>query len=213
MRRRAALKAVACIGCASFASASTSVAIFNAGPVQGRIIFTDAAAGSVETSATLCYADGSAATTGHKWHIHEFGAPTTPIDATNCLSAGGHWDPTDKEHPLPGPYVCTPEARAECYTGDLSGMLGPLAVSPDNSFSPLTNFPAMGHGDVGSAADLRTHSIVIHAADGGANRLACADITSEPARAYNNPCEGGSPPPPPPRDPPPPPPGPAAGST
>ena len=123
---------------------------------------------------------------------------TTPINATNCLSAGGHWDPTDKEH---DPYVCTPEARDECYTGDLSGMLGPLAVSPDNSFSPLTNFPTMGHGDVGSAADLRSRSIVIHAANGRPARLACADIVKRSPSGYTNPCESSPLPPPPPPPP------------
>ena len=42
----------------------------------------------------VSYADAdAAATSAHNWHVHANGG----INTTDCLSAGGHWDPDGKE--------------------------------------------------------------------------------------------------------------------
>ena len=60
--------------------------------------------------------------------------------------------------------------------GDLSGMLGAISIGAANE--PMAYSAA-------TEADLQGKSIVIHAADGGAPRVACADIllVSTPAPA------------------------------
>jgi hypothetical protein len=115
-------------------------------------------------------------TAGHKWHVHASDA----IDQDDCTTAGGHYDPTHKETDTDGNkidgYFCTiptgPAAerdrlRASCYKGDLSGRHGPVSI--DGKSWVFTD-PTL------TVAELAGRSIVIHAADAGAPRVACAKI-------------------------------------
>ena len=57
---------------------------------MGKISFTPLSGIDV----SLSYADADAAATRlHNWHVHANGG----INTTDCLSAGGHWDPDGKE--------------------------------------------------------------------------------------------------------------------
>ena len=113
------------------------------------------------------YADAdAAATANHNWHVHANGG----IDTTDCATAGGHWDPDGVEvQPAYSDNAqCTSDDEyANCYKGDLSGILGQISIGTANE--PMAYSAA-------TEADLQGKSIVIHAADGGAPRVACADI-------------------------------------
>ena len=88
----------------------------------------------------------------HKFHVHTGSA----VDRNNCDTAAGHFDPGGLE--ING-YSCDAASPQQCYAGDLSGKLGTGAVNGE----VLT-----GHDDSLTIADLLGHSIVVHAADGGA---------------------------------------------
>ena len=118
-------------------------ATFDAGDVLGLVAFTDVVGGSgVTATINLCYADGRVATSGHNWHVHQFGGLTTPLIAEDicpngspdgcCWSAGGHFDHHRPSVEGDG-YACDPAAPADCYTGDMSGKLGAANIG-----APLT---------------------------------------------------------------------------
>ena len=98
----------------------------------------------------------------HKFHVHT----GSGVDRNNCDTAAGHFDPAGLE--VNG-YSCDAASPQQCYAGDLSGKLGTAAVNGE----VLT-----GHDDSLTIADLLGHSIVVHAADGGAARVGCADIVN-----------------------------------
>ena len=155
--------------------ADSSVAVFS-GAVRGRVVFidSDAEGGGVQITTELCSGSSPSQTAGHKWHIHL----DSPVNASDCLTAGAHWAPDGAE--TAQPYLCSPEAVEPCYLGDLSGMLGTLAIPSSRTFATLGRLPP--------AAELRGRSVVVHAAAGGAERLACADITSMDEAAQTVPC-------------------------
>ena len=77
-------------------------------------------------------------------------------------------------------YACDQaDIAATCYPGDLSGALGPLTIVASDGTQldvPLPD-PTL------TRVDLVGHSIVIHAADGAAARIACAAIVEVSAPA------------------------------
>ena len=165
--------------------------------VQGLVTFDDASAGGITVSVDLCYVDDRAApTTGHKWHVHQHGGDDRnalvpkPNGTYDCASAGGHWDPTWKETPNPASsnppdlsgYRCVPATPDECFAGDMSGKLGTANIG---SATVLTT--GIDTSTTVTLAQLDSHSIVIHAADGAATRIACAGL--QPSRTPpTNPC-------------------------
>jgi len=145
------------------AGADSSVAVFS-GAVRGRVTFSDAEGGGIQINTELCSGSSPSQTAGHKWHIHL----ESPVNGSDCSTAGGHLDPEGAESAEP--YACSPETVEPCYLGDLSGMLGTLAIPSRRTFATLGRLPPSN--------ELLGRSVVIHAAAGGAARLACADITS-----------------------------------
>ena len=150
-----------------------------AGDVAGTLKFLPGEGSSVDIEVSVHYPDGShAETRGHKWHVHQTAllAPVTSPVGPQCLAAGGHWDPTGQE--ALGSYRCIAFDTSKCYAGDLSGMTAPLVISGDVDRKQDVNTHEHTHGEHTALqfADLKGKSIVIHAADGGSDRIACGTI-------------------------------------
>ena len=92
------------------------------------------------------------------------------VDTADCTSAGGHWDPANKEQ---GRYHCSTNSPDECFRGDLSGKLNTIQIGDlEHHISTAASF----QDSTLTAADLTAHSLVIHAAHLGIEPVACADI-------------------------------------
>ena len=122
--------------------------------------------------------------------------------STECARAGGHYDPMQTEHPPPvevecppsvlelggrcppppppPPYTCAAEdeelMRTTCYAGDLSAKLAPVRIGVSRPRS-ADYWPAgVGRDPTLTMAEIVGKSVVIHAADGEAERIGCGDI-------------------------------------
>ncbi|OWF38323.1 Superoxide dismutase [Cu-Zn], chloroplastic [Mizuhopecten yessoensis] len=123
------------------------------------------------------------ATVDHNWHIHvnrineAFGMNVSQ----RCSSVGGHYNPYSVD--LGGNYgqQCNPNNQLRCELGDLSGKHGKLNVRTQlggktRMFFTDTDLPLSGPNSV------LGRSIVIHNANSGAPRLACANLYNTPTR-------------------------------
>lgn len=120
--------------------------------VSGDLTLT-ARAGGVDISGTI---SGLTPGTQHGFHIHETGDCSAP----DFKSAGGHFNPGNKEHGNPSSDMH--------HAGDMMN----LAVNDDGTASMDVTVPGVTLGD-GSADDAMNRAIIIHAkAD---------DYTSQPA--------------------------------
>ena len=176
--------AAALLAAAARAEAATVIAEFDNGVVSGSVSFTDScdAAGGVDIVLALRHnSSASLVTTGHLWHIHEHVAPPTASENSmrQCIWAGGHWDPDGLERAAN--YSCShapvvgradaAQAAAElegCYRGDMSGKLA--VASLGGGVAQTFSDPTL------RTTELLGRSLVIHAADGAAQRLACASL-------------------------------------
>ena len=120
--------------------------------VSGDLSLT-AEAGGVHISGTI---NGLTVGTQHGFHIHETGDCSAP----DFKSAGGHFNPGNKEHGNPGSDMH--------HAGDMLNLI----VSDSGSATVDVTVPGVTLGD-GGADDVMNRAIVIHA---GAD-----DYTSQPA--------------------------------
>nr|QDX46957.1 superoxide dismutase [Azumapecten farreri] len=123
------------------------------------------------------------ATVDHNWHIHvnrineAFGMDVSQ----RCSSVGGHYNPFSVD--LGGNYAqqCNSANQLRCELGDLSGKHGKINVRTQlggktRMFFTDIDLPLSGPNSV------LGRSIVIHNANSGAPRLACANIYNMPTR-------------------------------
>ncbi|XP_065886494.1 uncharacterized protein [Dysidea avara] len=121
----------------------------------------------------LSYLNGSVDSTGHNWHVHE----NTIGSTGNCDDGGPHYNSRGiSTNELTYEKYCNPSNQTSCEIGDLSGKSSQLDFI--NGYSTLlysdTELPlrvnTLGESIVG-------RSVVVHAKDSGALRIACANIS------------------------------------
>ncbi|XP_070540963.1 LOW QUALITY PROTEIN: uncharacterized protein [Ptychodera flava] len=167
--------------CASIsypAATKTAVAVFR-GPIVGYMMLRQASDDPFsETSVFVNLADGSTATNSHNWHIHEDPVTDDFLSSTSrCSSAGPHYNPYAASLDEPAySSECNSDNPFRCELGDLSSkhsqidIVSDLATSGGKFFFTDTQAPLSGiTSSIG-------RSIVVHAADSGASRYACANI-------------------------------------
>eukprot|EP00117_Sycon_ciliatum_P016138 scpid49237/ scgid5830/ len=141
--------------------------------VQGSIYFTQYAYddGSYsDTYALFRLGNSSATTSGHNFHVHV--ERVLPYNNSLCGVTGGHYNPLNVNLSSATGYstACGPRSQLRCEVGDLSGKIGQLTIDGTARMYPIAQLPLEGPNSVFG------RSIVIHAANGGAPRIACANI-------------------------------------
>ncbi|XP_074538569.1 uncharacterized protein cusr [Halichoeres trimaculatus] len=137
-------------------------------PLSDVSIFMDLAYGNPSTTPTK----------NHNWHVHTYPiSSANDNDVNRCNTAGGHWNPvsintTDSSYARD----CGPSQPFSCEVGDLSNKHSPInlfanpgKVEGKNFFTDVTSWLS-GSGITG-------RSVVIHEANRGGPRIACANVT------------------------------------
>ncbi|XP_076461670.1 uncharacterized protein LOC143294124 [Babylonia areolata] len=109
-------------------------------------------------------------TRGHEWHVHDRGVGGDSTARTGrCASTGDHYNPF-RVNVQDNYHECHPSNPLRCELGDQSGKLGAYDMGSGPRMGSDVHLPLYGpHGVVG-------RSVVVHGAEGGGARIACADI-------------------------------------
>ncbi|XP_062566582.1 uncharacterized protein LOC134228900 isoform X1 [Saccostrea cucullata] len=144
-------------------------ATFASGDIQGTITLMQYAypgGGMSDTDVLvdLYYAQNrSKITSNHNWHVHENQV------TTDCASTGGHYNPFQAD--LQNNYdECSFSNPLRCELGDQASKLGQYDIGNGRRFYTDVYLPLMGQFGVIS------RSFVVHAENGGASRVTCANI-------------------------------------
>ncbi|XP_052229101.1 uncharacterized protein LOC127843264 [Dreissena polymorpha] len=116
-------------------------------------------------------------TADHNWHVHE--SRVAPGDKT-CMSCGPHYNPYKVD--LNNGYTqCSMDNPLRCEVGDQSGKMGKYDIGRGKRAFTDVNLDLEGQFSAGK------RSVVFHVANGGAGRLACADLvpTGMSAMSYD----------------------------
>ncbi|XP_078667729.1 uncharacterized protein LOC144909563 [Branchiostoma floridae x Branchiostoma belcheri] len=160
----------------------TAMAVFKT-PVAGHMVLRqvrDKPYMDTSVFLSVAYIDGTAGTSDHSWHVHEdsMGSDYAAVE-NRCSSTAGHFNPYAVD--LSGNYAsqCRGTNPLRCELGDLSGKHGKIDVTSEDgvsrNFFTDVDLPLSGpHAVIG-------RSMVIHQANSGGGRLACANIFQLPA--------------------------------
>ncbi|KAK3595909.1 hypothetical protein CHS0354_014750 [Potamilus streckersoni] len=145
---------------------------------QGRAMFTGLLNGSILLSqyvypngklsdtmvlVELIYSDGRPGTINHNWHVHVNSV------SGSCSTTGDHFNPFRVD--VQNNYnECNMTNPLRCEVGDQSRKLGQYSIGSGRRFYVDVNLPLTGRFAV------LGRSIVVHAENGGAPRIACADL-------------------------------------
>ncbi|KAL3863981.1 hypothetical protein ACJMK2_005698 [Sinanodonta woodiana] len=111
----------------------------------------------------LSYSDGRPGTMNHNWHVHVYSV------SGNCSTTGDHFNPFQVD--VQNNYSeCNMTNPLRCEVGDQSRKLGQYSIGSGRKFYVDVNLPLTGRFAV------LGRSIVVHAENGGAPRIACADL-------------------------------------
>lgn len=135
-------------------------------PLSDVSIFLDLSYGNVFTMATK----------DHNWHVHTYPISSERDDSEgHCSTTKGHWNPyeIDTEH-ISYSLHCSPMSPFSCEVGDLSGKHSALNLGVNvgrvEAKKFFTDVTLRVPGIIG-------RSIVIHQAQKGGPRIACANVT------------------------------------
>jgi len=119
----------------------------------------------------LSYISGPVNSISHNWHVHK---DTIGSDG-NCTDGGPHYNPRGIAIDSPDYSYCSPSNQTACEVGDLAGKGSRLNFINGLSISFYSDIELPLRTNRLGETILR-RSVVVHASDAGASRIACANL-------------------------------------